>query len=98
MQNVWARYRRSCDRRRGDDSDTRTAKVALFAHGHALPVLVARRHGLFAGAGQHFLLDMSVLANCHYGIPAVKTSNAPLAGYVPATAERKTDVTERTTT
>ena len=72
MQNVWARYSRSCD----------------------------RRHGLSAGTGQHFLLDtgtVSVLADCHHGIPAVKTWNAPLSGYVSATAERKTDVAERTT-
>ena len=59
--------------------------VALFAHGHVLRVLVARWLGLPAGAGQHFLLDtgtLSVLA--HYrGIPALRTWNAPLAGYAP---------------
>jgi len=58
--------------------------VALFAHGHVLRALVARWLGLPAGGGQHFLLDtgtLSVLGD-YRGIPAVKTWNAPLAGYV----------------
>ena len=58
--------------------------VALFAHGHVLRVLVARWLGLPPGAGQHFLLNtgtLSVLADYH-GIPALKTWNAPVIGYM----------------
>jgi probable phosphoglycerate mutase len=65
--------------------------IALFAHGHVLRVLVARWVGLPAGAGEHFLLDtgtVSVLADYH-GIPAIKTWNAPLAGYVSRTTEQE---------
>ena len=60
-----------------------TGDVALFAHGHVLRVFVARWLGWPAGAGQHFLLDtgtLSVLSD-YRGIPALKTWNAPLAGY-----------------
>jgi probable phosphoglycerate mutase len=58
--------------------------VALFAHGHVLRVLLARWLGWPAGAGQHFLLDTGSLSELaqYRGIPALKTWNAPLAGYV----------------
>jgi hypothetical protein len=55
------------------------------------------RHGepeLPAGAGQHFLLDtgtLSLLAHSH-GIPAPRTWNAPVIGYVSPTAQRGTEV------
>ena len=64
--------------------------VALFAHGHVLRVLVARWLGLPARAGQHFLLDMGSLNVLDYyrGIPALKTWNAPLVGYVSSIVER----------
>jgi broad specificity phosphatase PhoE len=66
------------------------ADVALFAHGHLLRVLVARWLGLPAGAGQHFLLDTGTLNVLDYyrGIPALKTWNAPLVGYVSPIVER----------
>jgi broad specificity phosphatase PhoE len=73
--------------------------VALFAHGHVLRVLVARWLGLPPGAGQHFLLDtgrLSVLADYH-GIPALKTWNAPVTGYVSSTAEQTTELMGRMT-
>jgi probable phosphoglycerate mutase len=56
--------------------------VALFGHGHALRVLVARWLGLPPGAGQHFLLDTGTLCVLGYyrEIPAVKIWNGPLAG------------------
>jgi probable phosphoglycerate mutase len=71
--------------------------VALFAHGHVLRVLVARWLGLPAGAGQHFLLDTGTLSVLGYyrRIPAVKTWNAPLMGYVPPSAERELDAVAR---
>lgn len=55
--------------------------VALFGHGHALRVLVARWIALPAAAGQHFLLDTGTLCVLgHYAdIPAIKTWNGPLA-------------------
>jgi probable phosphoglycerate mutase len=64
--------------------------VALFAHGHVLRVLAARWLGLPAGSGQHFLLDTGTLGVLGYyrGIPALKTWNAPLVGYVPAMPQR----------
>jgi probable phosphoglycerate mutase len=59
--------------------------AALFAHGHVLRVLAARWLGLPAGAGQHFLLDTGTLnvLDDYRGIPALKTWNASLVGYVP---------------
>jgi probable phosphoglycerate mutase len=64
--------------------------VALFSHGHLLRVLAARWLGLPAGAGQHFLLDTGTLNELDYyrGIPALKTWNAPLIGYVPPIAQQ----------
>jgi broad specificity phosphatase PhoE len=79
-QDIGGRADRVIARARAADGD-----IALFAHGHVLRVLVARWIGLPAGAGEHFLLDtgtLSVLADYH-GIPAIKTWNAPLAGYGP---------------
>ena len=73
--------------------------VALFAHGHVLRVLVARWLGLPPGAGQHFLLDtgtLSLLAHYH-GIPALKTWNAPVTGYMSPMAEQETEVMGRMT-
>jgi len=65
--------------------------VALFAHGHVLRVLAARWLGLPAGGGQHFLLDTATLTVLDYyrGVPAFKTWNAPLVGYVSAIEERE---------
>ena len=82
-EQVGARVDRVIARTRVVDGD-----VALFAHGHVLRVLVARWLGLAAGAGQHFLLDTGTLSVLgHYRTtPAVKTWNAPLAGYVSAVA------------
>jgi probable phosphoglycerate mutase len=91
---VGARADRLIARARAVEGD-----VALFAHGHLLRVLVARWLGLPAGAGQHFLLDtgtLSVLADYH-GVPALKTWNAPIIGYVSPTAEQGTDVMGRMT-
>ena len=64
--------------------------VALFAHGHVLRVLAARWLGLPACGGHHFLLDTGTLNVLdHYrGIPALKTWNAPLVGYVSPIAQR----------
>jgi probable phosphoglycerate mutase len=69
--------------------------VALFAHGHVLRVLVARWLELPAGAGQHFLLDTGTVnvLDQYRGIPALKTWNAPLVGYVSPIAERGSDPT-----
>ena len=71
--------------------------VALFAHGHVLRVLVARWVGLPAGAGQHFLLDTGTLCvlGDYHGIPAIKTWNAPIGGYVSATSQPDADVIVR---
>jgi broad specificity phosphatase PhoE len=91
---VGARADRVIARARAVEGD-----VALFAHGHVLRVLVARWLGLAAGAGQHFLLDtgtLSVLADYH-GVPALKTWNAPITGYVSPIAEQGTDVMGRMT-
>jgi broad specificity phosphatase PhoE len=54
--------------------------LALFAHGQVLRVLVARRIGLPAGAGQYFLLDTGPLCVLGYyrEIPAVSVWNGPL--------------------
>ena len=93
-EQVGARADRVIARVRAVEGD-----VALFAHGHVLRVLVARWLGLPAGAGQHFLLDtgtFSVLADYH-GIPALKTWNAPVTGYVSPTAEQGTEVMGRMT-
>jgi probable phosphoglycerate mutase len=82
-EEVGARADRVIARARASAGD-----VALFAHGHVLRVLVARWLGLPAGAGQHFLLDTGTLnaLDEYRGIPALKTWNAPVAGYVsPAT-------------
>jgi probable phosphoglycerate mutase len=77
--DVGARVDRVIARARRVDGD-----VALFAHGHVLRVLAARWLGLPAGGGQHFLLDTGTMSVLGYyrGIPALKTWNAPLAGYV----------------
>jgi probable phosphoglycerate mutase len=93
-QQVGARADRVIARARAVEGD-----VALFGHGHVLRVLAARWLGLPPGAGQHFLLDtgtFSVLADYH-GIPALKTWNAPVTGYVSPTTERGTDVMGRMT-
>ena len=87
-EQVGARADRVIARARAFEGD-----VALFAHGHVLRVLVARWLGLPPGAGQHFLLDtgtLSLLAHYH-GIPALKTWNAPLIGYVSPMAEQRTE-------
>jgi broad specificity phosphatase PhoE len=54
--------------------------IVLFAHGHALRVLVARWIGLPAGGGQHFLLGPCSLSVLGYyrGIPAVRIWNGSL--------------------
>jgi len=91
-EQVGARADRVIARARAAEGD-----VALFAHGHVLRVLVARWLRLPPGAGQHFLLDtgtLSVLAHYH-GIPALKTWNAPVTGYLSATAEQGTNVIRR---
>jgi probable phosphoglycerate mutase len=69
--------------------------VALFGHGHVLRVLVARWLGLPPGAGQHFLLDTGTLnvLDQYRGVPALKTWNAPLAGYASPIAERGSEAT-----
>ena len=85
-EQVGARVDRVIARARAAEGD-----VALFAHGHLLRVLAARWLGLPPGAGQHFLLDtgtLSVLADYH-GSPALKTWNAPVAGYMFPTAEQE---------
>jgi broad specificity phosphatase PhoE len=84
-EQVGARADRVIARARAVEGD-----VALFAHGHVLRVLVARWLGLPAGAGQHFLLDTGTVNVLDYyrGIPALKTWNAPLVGYVSPIAQR----------
>jgi probable phosphoglycerate mutase len=84
-EQVGARADRVIARARALEDD-----VALFAHGHLLRVLVGRWLGLPAGAGQDFLLDTSSLNVLDYyrGIPALKTWNAPLVGYVCPIVER----------
>ncbi len=84
-EQVGARTDRVIARARAVEGD-----VALFAHGHVLRVLVARWLGLPARAGQHFLLDTGSLNVLDYyrGIPALKTWNAPLVGYVSPIVER----------
>jgi len=94
-EQVGARADRVIARARAVEGD-----VALFAHGHVLRVLVARWLGLPPGAGQHFLLDtgtLSVLAD-YRGIPALKTWNAPLTGYVSPVTERGSQVIRTATT
>jgi broad specificity phosphatase PhoE len=94
-EQVGARADRVVARARAVEGD-----VALFAHGHVLRVLVARWLGLPPGAGQHFLLDtgtLSVLAD-YRGIPALKTWNAPLTGYVSEVTERGSQVIRTATT
>jgi probable phosphoglycerate mutase len=91
-EQVGARADRVIARARAVEGD-----AALFTHGHVLRVLVARWLGLPPGAGQHFLLDtgtLSVLADYH-GIPALKTWNAPVTGYVAPTSEQGTNVIGR---
>ncbi len=88
-EQVGARADRVIARVRAVEGD-----VALFAHGHVLRVLVARWLGLPPAAGQHFVLDtgtLSLLAHYH-DIPALKTWNAPVRGYVSPMAEHGTDV------
>ena len=62
-------------------------------------MLVARWLGLPAGAGQHFLLDTGTLSELagYHGIPALKTWNAPVTGYVSPTAEQRTELMGRMT-
>jgi probable phosphoglycerate mutase len=93
-EEVGARADRVIARARAVEGD-----VALFAHGHVLRVLGARWLRLAPGAGQHFLLDtgtVSVLADYH-GVPAVKTWNAPVTGWVSRTTEEGTEVVGRRT-
>jgi len=91
-EQVAARADRVIARARAVEGD-----VALFAHGHVFRVLVARWVGLFASAGQHFLLDTGTLSVLGYyrGIPAVKTWNAPLVGYVSPPAQRELEAMAR---
>jgi broad specificity phosphatase PhoE len=94
-EQVGARADRVVARARAVEGD-----VALFAHGHVLRVLVARWLGRPPGAGQQFLLDtgtLSVLAD-YRGIPALKTWNAPLTGYVSPVTERGSQVIRTATT
>lgn len=57
-----------------------TGRVALFAHGHLLRVVVARWIGFPPSAGRHFLLNTSTVGVLgHYqGVPAVRRWNAPV--------------------
>jgi broad specificity phosphatase PhoE len=91
-EQVGARADRVIARARAAEGD-----VALFAHGHVLRVLVARWLRLPPGAGQHFLLDTGTLNVLDYyrGIPALKTWNAPLAGYVSSIVERGSEAMGR---
>jgi broad specificity phosphatase PhoE len=77
--HVGARADRVIARARAAEGD-----VAVFAHGHVLRVLAARWLGLPAGGGQHFLLETATLSvlGAYRGVPALKTWNAPLVGYV----------------
>jgi probable phosphoglycerate mutase len=74
-EQVGARVDRVIVRSRPVDGD-----VALFGHGHALRVLVARWIGLPAGGGQHFLLDPCTLCilGYYYKTPAVRIWNGPV--------------------
>ena len=93
-EQVGARADRVITRARAAEGD-----VALFAHGHVLRVLVARWLGLPPGSGQHFLLDtgtLGVLADYH-GIPALKTWNAPVTGYVSPTSAQHAEAMGRVT-
>jgi probable phosphoglycerate mutase len=92
-EQVGARVDRVIARARAAHGD-----VALFAHGHVLRVLVARWLGLPAGAGQHFLLGTGTLSVLGYyrAIPAVRTWNAPLVGYVPPVAGQGPEAAEAT--
>jgi probable phosphoglycerate mutase len=60
---------------RGLDKD-----VALFGHGHAFRVFVARWLGLPVSAGSDFLLDPATVSVVSYyqEIPAVKRWNVPV--------------------
>src|SRR6202795_2038614 len=91
-EQVGARADRVIARARAVEGD-----VALFTHGHVLRVLVARWLGLPAGAGQHFLLDSRTFSVLDYyrGLPALKTWNAPLVGYVSRIAPREPTVMTR---
>jgi broad specificity phosphatase PhoE len=74
-EQVAGRVDRVIARSRAVDGD-----LALFSHGHVLRVLVARRIGLPASGGQHFLLNTGTLCVLgYYGeIPAVRIRNGPL--------------------
>jgi probable phosphoglycerate mutase len=89
---IGARVDRVIARARAVEGD-----VALFAHGHVLRVLGARWLGLPPDAGQHFLLDTGTLCvlGDYRGIPALKTWNAPIGGYSPASPERAPDAMAR---
>ena len=88
-EEIGARVDRVIARARAAEGD-----VALFAHGHVLRVLAARWLGLPASAGERFLLDTGTLSVLdHYrGIPALKTWNAPLVGYVTPIAEHASEM------
>jgi broad specificity phosphatase PhoE len=51
---------------------------ALFAHGHALRVFIARRIGLPPRDGEHFLLNHGDPVCARHKIPAVRIRNAAL--------------------
>ena len=55
-------------------------RVALFAHGHVLRMLVTRWIGLPPQQGCHFLLDTATLNHLAYyrGEPAIQCWNAPI--------------------
>jgi probable phosphoglycerate mutase len=91
-EQVGARADRVIARARAVEGD-----IALFSHVHLLRVLVARWLGLPAGAGQHFLLDTGTVSvlDQYRGIPALKTWNAPLVGYVSPIAERGSEAMGR---
>jgi broad specificity phosphatase PhoE len=57
-----------------------TGNVALFAHGHVLRVIGARWIGLWAGAGQHLLLDTGAVSvlGYHNETPAIRIWNRPV--------------------
>ena len=76
-QQVGARADRVIDRIRQV-----SGRVALFAHGHLLRVVVARWIGFPPSAGQNFLLDTSTVSVLGYyqDVPAVKRWNAPVTG------------------
>ena len=91
-EQVGARVDRVIARARAVDGD-----VALFAHGHVLRVLVARWLGRPAGDGQHFLLDTGTLSvlGSYRTVPALKTWNAPIAGYVSPVTSRAPEAMAR---